>query len=344
MALFEISNDKISKVDLTTFEKEGILERRDLQNMLKNNIGVVAPDTMVLAEEFGNWEASKKRLDLLCLDRSGCLVVVELKRDEDGGHMDLQAIRYAAMISKMTFAEAVDAYLNFSKTSQADAERAILNFLGWETPNEDNFAGDVRIILVSSNFSKEVTTTAMWLSEFDVDIACVRISPYRHEGKVLVDVQTIFPLPEAEDYQVKIRRKEQEERKIRIQNRDLTRFELTIGDKVVTNLPKRRVVYLVTAEAIRRGAKPLDVLDDTRNWLFLKGKFDSESFVRESEKERPKESSVQEAGRFYTSDEDLFYSEGQTFALTKMWGHTTLKTVDKVIAQFGLVDVQYRPV
>ena len=35
--------------------------------------------------------------NLLCIDREANLVVVELKRTEDGGHMDLQAIRYAAM-------------------------------------------------------------------------------------------------------------------------------------------------------------------------------------------------------------------------------------------------------
>ena len=48
---------------------------------------------MVLAEEFGDWQDSRRRIDLLCLDRDAGLVVVELKRTEDGGHMELQAIR-----------------------------------------------------------------------------------------------------------------------------------------------------------------------------------------------------------------------------------------------------------
>ena len=33
--------------------------------------------------------------------------MIELKRTDDGGHMDLQAIRYAAMVSSMTFAQAI---------------------------------------------------------------------------------------------------------------------------------------------------------------------------------------------------------------------------------------------
>lgn len=58
---------------------------------------------MVLAEEFGDWEESRRRIDILCLDSDARLIVVELKRTEDGGHMELQALRYASMVSRMTF-------------------------------------------------------------------------------------------------------------------------------------------------------------------------------------------------------------------------------------------------
>ena len=38
-----------------------------------------------------------------------------------------------------------------------------------------------------------------------MDIRCVRIQAYEHKGEVLVNVQQIIPLPEAEAYQVKVR-------------------------------------------------------------------------------------------------------------------------------------------
>src|SRR3546814_14859597 len=76
-------------------------ERRDLQRLLRENVAVIAPDTLVIAEEYGEWDDSRRRIDLLGIDRDANLVVIELKRTEDGGHMDLQAIRYAAMVSTM---------------------------------------------------------------------------------------------------------------------------------------------------------------------------------------------------------------------------------------------------
>jgi hypothetical protein len=38
-----------------------------------------------------------------------------LKRTEDGGHMELQSIRYASMVSTMTFDQAVDTFGRYLK-------------------------------------------------------------------------------------------------------------------------------------------------------------------------------------------------------------------------------------
>src|SRR5947209_7755324 len=113
MPLYELTTNSSSHpLTQVKFAEKGILED-DLQQALRDCIDVVAPDCMVIAEEFGNWEDSKRRIDLLCLDREANLVVIELKRTEDGGHMDLQAIRYAAMVSTTTFEAVVAAHSQF---------------------------------------------------------------------------------------------------------------------------------------------------------------------------------------------------------------------------------------
>jgi hypothetical protein len=184
---------------------------------LRGQIEVIAPDTLVVAEEFGEWEESKRRIDLLGLDREANLVVIELKRTDDGGHMELQAVRYAAMVSTMDFDKVVEVYQRYltrhGKTE--DARLVILDFLKWDEPDGVLFAREVKIVLASANFSKELTTAVMWLNKHEVDIRCVRVIPYQDNGRVLIDVQQIIPLPEASDYQIQIREKEHKGRQER---------------------------------------------------------------------------------------------------------------------------------
>jgi len=143
---------------------------------------------------------------------------------EDGGHMELQALRYAAMISAMTFEQLIETHARYRNSSQPDhdgAQAAILDFLGWASPDEDQFGQDTRIILASANFSKELTTAVLWLLDRGIDIRCVRLQPYRMaDSSILLDVQQLIPLPETASFQTQIGVKRQAERKNRSERHD----------------------------------------------------------------------------------------------------------------------------
>lgn len=220
VALYEIKPDGIRALPATSWVQEGLKERGDLQRLLCKEIGVLsmgldAPKLLVIEEEYNDWDESNRRIDILALDEHANLVVVELKRTEDGGHMELQALRYAAMVSAMKFDQLVRAYSRYREIDQVQGEREVLDFLGWDELEPENFAKDVRIILASSNFSKEITTSVLWLNRQGHDIQCFRMVPYKHGPAVLLDVQRIIPLPEASSYQVQVIEKEQAERMAR---------------------------------------------------------------------------------------------------------------------------------
>ena len=224
MALFEITSTAFRSISLASFSDLRLKERADLQRLLRTQIDVLGDDLYVLAEEFGDWDDSRRRIDLLAVDRQANLVVIELKRTSDGGHMDLQAIRYASMVSAMTFERAAQIHEEFLARlgdAEGDARSRILAFLGWDEADEEAFATDVRIILVSEDFGKELTTAVLWLRERNIDIRCVRLRPYQDGERRLVDVQQIIPLPEANDYQVQLREKEQVGRRNRAERYDL---------------------------------------------------------------------------------------------------------------------------
>ena len=225
MSLYRVTPAKLEPVPRTTFAVEKLLERKDLQRLLRSDIRPIGDDLMVIAEEFGEWEDSSRRIDLLCLNRAGSLVVVEIKRTEDGGHMELQALRYAAMVSSMTLEQAIGAYAKTRGGDEAAARSEVLAFLRLDSAAEAELTGDVRIVLVSADFSTELATTVLWLNKQNLDITCIRLRPHRMGDEILIDATQIIPLPEAADYEVRLRAQEQEKKKVLSEREEiLTRF------------------------------------------------------------------------------------------------------------------------
>ncbi len=229
MSIFTVNNDALIALEKTTFSEQGVKERQNLQQWIKKNISILGEDLLVIAEEFSQWDSSK-RLDLLAVDRIGNLVIIELKRDENGAYAELQALRYAAMVSTMRFSQAVEAFADYLQRNgfdQSCARATLLEFINSEDEEPENFAGDTRIILVAAEFSKELSTTVMFLNERSMDIRCVRIVPHKlPDGTLLLDIQQTIPLPESKDYQIKVRAQAEERRKaIRNSAKDFSRYE-----------------------------------------------------------------------------------------------------------------------
>ena len=217
--LYRMSNRRFEQIDRSSFGKEGVLERQDLQRLLRDQPDVVEPGLFVVAEEFSNWTSSWRSIDLLGIGEDRRLVVVELKRGNTGETMELQAIRYAAMAANMTLDQVVEAherYLSDRSIDENAQDRIHAHLVEEGGVEEPQVATErPRILLVSEDFSKELTTSVLWLNEVGLDIRCVRLRVYRYEGKLLIDVDQVIALPEAQDYLVRVRERaaESEERR-----------------------------------------------------------------------------------------------------------------------------------
>ncbi|MFH5803007.1 hypothetical protein [Alienimonas sp. DA493] len=211
MPLYRIADDRFDGLTRTTFAEAGVTERGHLQRFLRERADVFDPDLLLLAEEFSDWADSQRRVDLLGVDRDGTLVVIELKRGA-GEHMELQALRYAAMVSDMTLDRAVRAFAaGLGPNDEADAREALMTHL--ESDREEDFAGDVRIVLASETFETEITTTVLWLNAQGLDLRCVEMTAYDDpSGGVLLDVRQVIPLPSEERYRVRAKAKRAAER------------------------------------------------------------------------------------------------------------------------------------
>ena len=315
--------------------------------MLRSQIEVIAPDVLIVAEEFGEWEDSHRRIDLLGIDKEANLVVIELKRTEDGGHMELQALRYAAMISSLTFSRMIQIYEDYLRDHdrECDAQQELVSFLEWDEVDEDLFGKHIKIVLVSANFSKELSTTVMWLNDFGLDIQCVRIAPYTHNGEVLLDVQTIIPLPEVADYQVRIRDKKRAQ-EAKSNAKDYTKYNVTVAGETYEGLNKRRMILRVVSEVIKNGNSPDEihtVVPVKKSNLFekLDGILTSDQFVKQLTVAKSRE----RASRYFSGEDELFRVTGKTYALTNQWGATTVEaTLAALQSAFPALGIQCDPV
>lgn len=337
MPIYKIENDEIVELQHTTFSIEKIDEARELQKYIINSLNIIEKGLFVLSNEFGDWEDSKRRIDILCLDKDANLVVIELKRTEDGGHMELQSIRYAAMISNMTFDKAVKAFQRYSEKNGLQIEspqEEILNFLGWDEVNEEDFANDVRIILVSADFSKEITTSVLWLIERDIDIKCIRIKPQKDKSNLYFDIQQIIPLPETTDYQVKLKEKVTEQRQSRRESgKDYSRFSVTINGKGEKYLNKRQTMHFVISESVKSGISPEELMPITgdKRWIWVDKKCETK---REFENSSIKNVRNYDPSRWFNSDDELIHFNGKTYAFSNQHGKGTSEMVNEIFKKY----------
>ena len=339
MALFAVTDQQLQRLNDARFATFGLRERRDLQRYLRDQIDAIDKQLYILSEEFGNWEEGSRRIDLLAIDKDANLVVIELKRTETGGHMELQAVRYAAMIANMTFDQAVAAHADYlvARSIEADARTRILEFLDWSEPLEEDFGQDVKLLLISADFSRELTTSVLWLIDKGVDIRCFRVKPYEYGQELLINIEQVLPLPEAQDYMIGVRKKSKKEKESR--ERDLTKFDVLVGSERHVGLPKRRAIFTVVKALCDAGHAPEEIWQGVPRsyntaWRVVDGEVDSETFEELAVRAGEGGGLVFDPRRWFFSDEDLICFNGKTYAFSKMWGIRMEAIVNQLLQRF----------
>lgn len=220
--------DGLQRLKDQEFAELDILERTDFQQWAVEEPRLLGEDLLVIADDYSNFEQTRDRLDILALDPTGKLVVVELKRDQADQTTDLQAIKYASYCATLTGEEIQRDYRQYwnkranDDLTPEDVGQKFADFLdesveegvpftdeGWADFELDDRP---RILLVAGDFGIQVTAPVMWLiEEYDLDINCVTVSAYEHDGEILLSNRQVIPVAEAEEYMT--RRREKQEQK-----------------------------------------------------------------------------------------------------------------------------------
>jgi len=208
IVLVQPNTGKIQHLGKLTFSELKIKERKHLENWIINNPDVLGERLLIVSTEFDRFDKSDKRLDILALDSAGKIVIVELKREIRNSLAELQAIRYAAFCSAMTFKQVVRELARYKKIDESQAESEIRDFV--EDPGFEKIDSQPRIILAAGSFGDPgLTSSVLWLRTFRLDIRCVELAPYKlPDNRVILVPRVLIPLPEAEDFVVRVEEKE----------------------------------------------------------------------------------------------------------------------------------------
>lgn len=209
MYIVDKESNKLINAEPTTFKEQKLKERQHLQEWIAKSPEVLGEPLLIIQKEFDGFDQTNERLDLLALDKSGKLVVIENKLDDSGRDVTWQAIKYASYCSSLTQEEIIDIYATYLMKSKQEAKDMILSFLEIEEFDDIDINPEncQRMIFVAANFRKEVTSSVLWLRNFGIEIKCIKVSPYMYNGKLMVEFDQIIPIKEAEEYTIKMAEK-----------------------------------------------------------------------------------------------------------------------------------------
>ena len=260
--IVDTANKNLKPLDGTKLSEQKFKERDDLQEWLVSHPEALGEELLIIQKEFDGFDGTGERLDLLALDTQGHLVLIENKRDDSGRDAVWQALKYASYVAPFTSDDIEDVFAKYllkNKPEYSDlddnafdtdqvhntAKLLIQRFL------ENNQETDIqittlnprnsqRIILVAGEFRREVTNTALWLLDRDIDVKCVKVSPYMLNGQLLVDIKQIIPVPEASEYMVRLTRKEAEQKSVQVNDRELSNLRFRYWEQLLDFFAKNK--------------------------------------------------------------------------------------------------------
>lgn len=226
----------------TEFGSHDLLERQDLAIWVEENPAILGEELLIITSEYDRFDRTNERLDLLGLDKDGTLVVIELKRDDSGRNVDLQAVKYAAYCSTLRLAHLVEMYVKHQTQKGIEftpemAQTTILDFI--ENDDFDELNDRPRIVLVAREFRPEVTASVIWLRKFGLDISCVKWDPYElSDAHIAINSSVLIPLPEAEEFIIQAERKEVAEHSMTLTQSEYVQFFSSCVELLKRRLPR----------------------------------------------------------------------------------------------------------
>ena len=157
-----------------------LINEKEFEDLLYGNIQMLSEDWIVLGRQIRTKNGGY--IDILCLDREGNTVVVELKKNMTPREVTAQGLDYAAWVSKLTNTELADIHL---KTFSKSINETYADYFHMEL-DEDTINSNTKIVIVAVSMDASTEDIITYLQTFNVDINILFFSVYEVAGERLL--------------------------------------------------------------------------------------------------------------------------------------------------------------
>lgn len=181
LKIWEVSaEDKLTEIIKTKLNLEERIEK-----WLERDISILSPDLLVIGRQVAT--DYNGIIDLLCLDSSGNLVIIELKRDKTSREVTAQALDYASWVKNLSAEKVINIAVNYFNYlgKQETLEQAFQIKFEREFPEIIN--SQHKILIVASEIDISTERIINYLSEsYQVPINIAKFNYFSSNGRELL--------------------------------------------------------------------------------------------------------------------------------------------------------------
>ncbi len=182
------SEDTLQEIKSSRLDQES-----RIQTWVEQDIDIISSNLLVIGREVET--DYNGYIDILCLDRQGDVVVVELKRDKTPREVTAQALDYASWVKDLSHNDITELAERYLKPG-TKLEEVFLDKFGETLPEILN--NNHRMLIIGSRIDSSTERIINYLSEsYGVGINAITFTFYEHDGKEFLSRNTLIEEDEA---------------------------------------------------------------------------------------------------------------------------------------------------
>jgi hypothetical protein len=169
---------KITDKGFDELKSGSVEQEKKLHDWLEGNVSLISDDLLVIGREVPT--DFNRSIDLLCLDRNGDVVIIELKRGRAPRDVLAQILEYASWADDLPSERILDIANEYLQKKGTTLEEAFQQKFG--TPLPEFLNDSHKMLIVASELDAQTERVLNYLSEHGIDINAVTFSYFR-DGK-----------------------------------------------------------------------------------------------------------------------------------------------------------------